>query len=290
MTAAASETRTWRSLWVEATEQIGDANEARWICQQACGLDATEWATSLDQPATRGAVVRLDAMVGRRRAGEPLAYVLGGWAFRRLDLMVDRRVLIPRPETELVVEVALETAFDLGLPLTIADLGTGSGAIALALADELPLREVAIWATDTSSDALDVARANLAGLGRAAANVRLAAGSWWEALPAELAGVLDLVVTNPPYVADTDELEASVSAWEPPGALRAGAGGLDALREIVAGARRWLRAGGALVSEIGATQGDAVRALATEAGLTRVEIRRDLAGRDRVLTARAAPV
>ena len=108
--------------------------------------------------------------------------------------------------------------------------------------------------------------------------------------PINEAGMLDLVVTNPPYVADTDELEASVSAWEPPGALRAGAGGLDALREIVAGARRWLRAGGALVSEIGATQGDAVRALATEAGLTRVEIRRDLAGRDRVLTARAAPV
>jgi release factor glutamine methyltransferase len=235
-------------------------------------------------------VVRLDAMVGRRRAGEPLAYVLGGWGFRRLDLMIDGRVLIPRPETELVVEVALETAQDLGLPLTIADLGTGSGAIALALADELPLRDVAIWATDTSPDALDVARANLAGLGRAAANVRLAVGSWWDALPVELAGTLDLVVTNPPYIADTEELDRSVSAWEPAGALRAGTDGLDALRQIIAGAPGWLRPGGALVSEIGATQGDATRTMATDAGLIAVEIRGDLSGRDRVLTARRAPV
>jgi release factor glutamine methyltransferase len=278
-------TRSWRSLWVEATEQVGDANEARWMCQRASGLDGTEWASSLDEPASHQAVVRLDAMVDRRRAGEPLAYVLGAWGFRRLDLLVDRRVLIPRPETEQVVEVALEVARRLGPPLAIVDLGTGSGAIALSLADELPLRDVVIWATDASSDALDVARANLAGLGRAAANVRLAQGWWWEALPGELQGRLDLVVSNPPYVGDTEHIDASVADWEPAAALFGGTDGLDALQVVAGGAARWLRTGGALVCEIGEAQGDAARELAAASGLVDVEIRRDLAARDRVLVA-----
>ena len=124
-------------------------------------------------------------MVARRRAGEPLQYVLGRWGFRRLDLAIDRRVLIPRPETEMVVEVALEL---LGahlaerLPITVADLGTGSGAIGLALADELPLDRTTVWITDVDEAALHVARANLAGIGRPARNVRVAAGSWFAAL------------------------------------------------------------------------------------------------------------
>jgi release factor glutamine methyltransferase len=278
--------RSWRSLWVEATEQVGDANEARWMCQRASGLDGTEWASGLDQPATHQAVVRLDAMVDRRRGGEPLAYVLGAWGFRRLDLLVDRRVLIPRPETEQVVEAALEIARRLGPPLTIADLGTGSGAIALSLADELPLRDVVIWATDASADALDVARANLAGLGRAAANVRLAHGSWWDALPGDLRGHLDIVVSNPPYVGDAEQLDASVADWEPATALFGGPDGLDALRILASGAAEWLRARGAVVCEIGEAQGGTARDLAATCGLVEVEIRRDLAGRDRVLIAR----
>jgi release factor glutamine methyltransferase len=212
--------------------------------------------------------------------------VLGAWGFRGLDLLVDQRVLIPRPETEQVVEAALETARRLGPPLTIADLGTGSGAIALSLADELPLREVVIWATDASADALDVARANLAGLGRAAANVRLAHGSWWEALPGELRGRLDLVVSNPPYVGDAEQLDASVADWEPAAALFGGPDGLDALRVVAGGAAQWLRAGGALVCEIGEAQGGAARELAAACGLTDVEVRRDLAGRDRILISR----
>jgi release factor glutamine methyltransferase len=282
MTATAS----WRSLWVDASRRTGDANEARWLCQHASGLDGTEWVTGLDQPATRGAVARLDAMVSRRLQGEPLAYVLGSWGFRELDLMVDRRVLIPRPETEQVVDVALRIARSSGPPLVIADLGTGCGAIALALAHELPLSGVVLWATDASTDALAVARANLAGLGRAAVNVHLAAGPWWEALPEELAGRLDLVVTNPPYVGDREELEPAVRDWEPVEALRAGADGLDAIRAVLAGAPTWLRPGGALVCEIGAAQGAAVQALAATAGLVGVEVLPDLAGRDRILTAR----
>jgi release factor glutamine methyltransferase len=216
--------------------------------------------------------------------------VLGSWGFRRLDVMVDRRVLIPRPETETVVEVALDCARRAGAgraATVVADLGTGSGVIALSLAAELPIEGTNVWATDVSADALDVARANLAGLGRPAVNVRLAEGSWYEALPDELRGQLDLVVSNPPYVADNDPLlEPDVREWEPAAALFAGTDGLDAVRAVAEGATTWLRPGGWLVVEIGADHGEAARALATGAGLDAVEVKQDLAGRDRVLVAR----
>jgi release factor glutamine methyltransferase len=284
-------TTIWRQLWLETTEQLGGtpeaANEARWLCEEAAGLTGVDWATGLDDVPTAGAVARLDAMIARRQAGEPLQYVLGRWGFRRLDLMVDRRVLIPRPETEAVAGVALALAGEMERPLLLADLGTGSGAIALALADELPLIGVEIWATDRSLDALDVARANLAGLGRPAVNVRLAAGDWFEALPPEYAGRFDVIVSNPPYVGPDDPLDHAVRDWEPAEALLAGRDGLAALRVLVAGVGRWLRPRGALVAEIGATQGTQVAALAREHGLVGVEVRADLAGHDRILVARS---
>jgi len=284
-------TTSWRQLWIEASAALGGdpeaANEARWLCQEASGLTGEEWALALDgAPHPRG-VARLDAMVARRQAGEPLQYVLGSWAFRHLDLFVDRRVLIPRPETEQVVDVALDVlATHHPRPIVVADLGTGSGAIALSLARELPLTGVEIWATDIDPDALDVARANLAGLGREAVNVRLAEGDWFEALPPERRGRLDLVVANPPYVGMDEELQPAVRDWEPHGALFAGPDGLDAVRALVAGAGTWLRPGGHLVMEIGATQGPAVTALATAGGLQDVSLVADLSGRQRALTAR----
>jgi release factor glutamine methyltransferase len=285
-------TTSWRRLWIETTAELGGdpkaANEARWLCQEAAGLDGPEWALDLEAAAGARAVARLDAMVARRRAGEPVQYVLGSWAFRHLDLLVDRRVLIPRHETEQVVDVALAAVAGRERPLLVADLGTGSGAIALSLAQELPLTGVEIWATDASSDALDVARANLAGLGRPAANVRLAEGDWFAALPVERRGCFDLVVANPPYVADGDELEPAVRDWEPAGALYAGPDGLDAVRVLVAGAADWLRPGGWLVVEIGAGQGQAAVALAQAAGLVDAVVHPDLAGRDRVLAATSA--
>ncbi len=288
MTAAA--TATWRQLWVEATAALGGtpeaAVEARWLCQRASGREDAEWLTALDDLATMRTVAHLDAMVARRKAGEPVQYVLGSWGFRHLDLMVDRRVLIPRPETELVVETALEAARSLPPPVVLADLGTGSGAIALALADELPLAGTTIWATDVSLDALDVARANLAGLGRAGANVRLAAGDWFAALPPDLAGSLDVLVSNPPYVPDGGDVDDSVVRWEPPGALFAGPDGLAAIRVLVAGAPPWLRPGGFVVLEIGAGQGERVAAVAAAAGLTDIDVRADLGGHDRILVAR----
>lgn len=272
----------WRELWAETAAEVGMPH-ARWLCETACGLDGDEFLAELDSPATQRMVAHLDAMLVRLRAGEPLQYVLGHWAFRRLDLMVDRRVLIPRPETEEVVEVALRLARDLPRPLVCADLGTGSGAIGLSLAAELPLDGVTVWLTDVSADALDVARANTAGIGRAAANVRVAEGWWFDALPGELRGAMGLVVANPPYVASGDaEVEAVVRDWEPHGALFAGEDGLDAIREIAHAAPQWLAPGGWLVLEIGHLQGSSVHRILSGEGMTDVEVLADAAGRDRI--------
>lgn len=282
---AGADELTLRELWRESAELLGARHEARWICEVATALDGADFDAALDEPLTERMVQHHDAMVARYRAGEPLQYVLGRWGFRRLDLAVDRRVLIPRPETELVVEAVLDAVRELPTR-RIADLGTGSGAIGLALADELPLDGTEIWITDVSDDALDVARANLAGLGRAARNVRVGAGTWFEALPD--GERFDAIVSNPPYVADgSPMLDDSVRDWEPELALVAGGDGLDAYRVIVPGARDHLRPGGWLVLEIGADQGDALRSMCGAAGYVDVDVRPDLAGHDRVVVARA---
>jgi release factor glutamine methyltransferase len=273
-----TEEAAWRAVHRRTRDRVGDP-VARWLCEEAGATD------DLVGSATPRMLDRLDAMVERHLAGEPLAYVLGHWSFRHLDLAVDRRVLIPRPETEVVAGVAIELARAMPRPLTIADLGTGSGAIGLALADELPLEGITVWLTDVSADAIDVARANLAGLGRRGRNVRIAAGSWFDALPRGT--TLDLAVANPPYIAaGSPDVEAAVREWEPPGALFAGPAGLDAIGTIAAAAPRWTRAGGWLVLEIGADQAAAVAALLPAADYDAVEIRPDLAGRDRVAIAR----
>lgn len=279
---------TWRVLWEETALVVGGRAEARWLCEEASGAFGSEFAEVLNEPATERTLAHLDAMLARWRAGEPLQYVLGHWSFRRLDLMVDARVLIPRPETELVVETALELAGAMigEPPLRCADMGTGSGAIGLSLAFEMPRGTVEVWLTDVSADALDVARANAAGLGIAGAGVRFGQGPWFAALPAELKGTFGLIVSNPPYIATGDpEVEAVVHHWEPAGALYAGADGLDAVRAIAEGALEWLAPGGRLVLEIGARHGNAVAELLTSAGLTDVEVRTDLAGRDRIAVA-----
>jgi release factor glutamine methyltransferase len=165
-------------------------------------------------------------------------------------------------------------------------LGTGSGALALALAAELP--DAAVWATDTSTDALAVARANLAGAGTMAARVRLLTGSWFGALPDDLREGLRLVVTNPPYVAEHQlaGLPPEVRDFEPVGALVSGPTGLEAIEAITAGAPAWLEQPGALVCEIAPHQRDAAIERARTAGFDDVSVRLDLTGRDRVLVAR----
>jgi release factor glutamine methyltransferase len=254
------------------------------------------------EPATSRSLAHVDHMVSRRAHGEPLQYVLGRWEFLGHDLFVDTRVLVPRPETEVVAVVALQEAERLGVrrgrnepwrgavtEFAIADLGTGSGALAIALAAELPDAEV--WATDVSDEALAVARANFAGAGSLAARVRVAAGSWFDALPSHLLGKLRLIVSNPPYIAEDEvaELPPEVAEWEPRRALVSGPTGMEALAHIIERARAWLDPGpSALVTEVAPHQATAVVRLATAAGFADVSIRKDLTDRDRVLVARTS--
>jgi release factor glutamine methyltransferase len=287
-----------RVLLEEATARlraVSDAPEleARRIVERASGHEPSELRFELDRPVTRREMAYYDRMVERRAAGEPLQYVLGSWAFRTLDLFLDRRVLIPRPETEVVAGVALDE-LDRSLaaagrdpravPPVVVDLGTGSGAIALSIAVERVHAQV--WATDASEDALDIARANLAGIGRHASRVQLVHGDWFDALPGHLAGRIDLVVSNPPYVAASEELPPIVRDWEPALALVPGPTGLEAYERIVPGARRWLAPGGVVVLEIGAGQGAALCSLAAEAGYASAVVLPDLAGRDRAVVLR----
>jgi release factor glutamine methyltransferase len=267
----------------EAANRLGDRTEARRIVEEACGCEGAELALQLEDVPNELSHARYRRMVERRASGEPLQYVLGRWGFRTLDVHVDRRVLIPRPETEVVVEHALRAADDLSAT-TAVDLGTGSGVIAMSLAAERT--SLSVWATDASAEALAVATANLAGLGRAASRVRVVEGEWFDALPAELEGAIDVVVSNPPYVAEADDLASDVADWEPLDALIAGPTGLEAIERIVRDTAVWLRRPGALVLEIGETQGDAARSLASDAGFAELTVEPDLAGRPRVLIAR----
>lgn len=283
---------SWRQLLAEAGEAMAGAGvpapevDARRLVERASGFEGAALAVHLGRDATQRAVAHLDAMVARRVAGEPLQYVLGSWAFRTLDLLVDHRALIPRPETEQVVEHALAELDRRGseAPARVADLGTGTGAIALSVAKERVGSQV--WAADVSAAALAVARANLVALGRPAARVRLVEGDWFAALPAGLAGRLDLVVSNPPYVAAGDELPDEVARWEPPGALVAGPTGREALEHLVTEAPTWLAPGASLVLELAPHQAGAVLAAAEVAGFAEAVVHPDLAGRDRILVAR----
>jgi release factor glutamine methyltransferase len=279
-------TLTWRHLYALATERLGSDVEARRIVERTSGREGPDWLLTLDEHVPERAVPFFDDMVERRAAGEPLQYVLRRWGFRTLDLLVDQRVLIPRPETEVVVEVAIRELrrIDSRRPL-VADLGTGSGAIALSIAVEVPGARV--WATDASEDALAVARANLAGLASpAAVRVRMERGGWFDALPGAFRGEFDVVVSNPPYIAEGEVLPAEVVEWEPRSALVAGPAGTEAIAEIVAGASAWLAADGAAVVEIAPHQADDARALARDAGFGDVDVRPDLNGLARVLVAR----
>ncbi|HEU5149260.1 MAG TPA: peptide chain release factor N(5)-glutamine methyltransferase [Iamia sp.] len=291
----------WRALLAEAAATLaarGVENaegDARRIVEEATGHDGAALHAHLDEPATVRGVAALDRMVERRLAGEPLQYVLGRWGFRTLDLMVDDRVLIPRPETEGVVDHVLaelrqrrDAAADTSaVAPVVVDLGCGSGAIGLAVAAEWRGAEVHL--VDVSAAAVAVARANLAGLGIGGGNVTVHEGSWFAPLPPDRAGRVDVVVSNPPYVAADEELPPVVADWEPTGALVSGPTGLEAVEAIVAEAGDWLVPGGLLVVEIGATQGEAAAALAAAARLVDVEVRPDLAGRDRALVARTPP-
>lgn len=227
------------------------------------------------------ALAALDALVARRLAGEPLAYLLGDAEFHALRLAVGPGVLTPRADSELLVDWSLELLRERAAPL-IADAGSGSGCIALALAQTRSDAEV--LAVERSAAARVWAARNIAALGQG--RVRLIAGDWLRALAP---GRFDLVVANPPYVREHDpRLDAEVARFEPAAALYAGSDGLDDLRRLCAQAPTVLRAGGWLLLEHAPDQGAAVRALLVAAGFAAVETRADLAGRARASGGRLA--
>jgi release factor glutamine methyltransferase len=246
--------------------------DAELLLAEAAGWSRARLAAEPGAEIPASAARRFGEMVRRRLRREPVAYILGRKGFRHIELAVDPRVLIPRPETELLVELALELA-----PRRVLDVGTGSGAVALAIADELPGCEV--LATDTSDAALEVARANANRLGLAE-RIEFHATM----LPLDPPR-LDLVVANLPYVAESEwgRLEPEVTEWEPREALLGGPDGLDTIRAAVPAAAA---AAPVLALEIGAGQAPAVGELLFEAGFATVETRPDLAGIPRVVWGR----
>jgi release factor glutamine methyltransferase len=301
---------TRESLQSDVAARLGSASEARWLIEEVLGRSGAP-AVAVGPAAE----ATLTTLVARRLAGDPLQYVLGSWGFRTLDLVVDERALIPRPETEQVVEVAIaeirrraagtprnnagvEKARAGTAGPVLVDLGTGTGAIALSVAVELhhELGGLEVWATDVDRDALALAACNRARVGTAfpwaARRVRLRAGSWFDALPSGLAGRIDVVVSNPPYVSEEEwaSLDPEVRR-EPRRALVAGAGsdgmpGLAAVEAVIVGAVGWLAPGGVLVVELAPHQAERAGDLARRLGYRDVRVATDLSGRDRAVVGR----
>jgi release factor glutamine methyltransferase len=257
-----------------------DPLENRILLCEATGLTRVQLITQGDRPLKPDEAARLDELVARRLRGEPIAYIVGKREFFGLDFQVGPAVLIPRPDTELIVELALERLPD-NTP-RLLDMGTGSGAIAVAVAHTRP--DADVTALDVSPDALAVAQANAAANG---ARVRFLESSWFDALAAS--DTFDVIASNPPYIAAGDEhLAQGDLRFEPVGALTDHADGLSALRIIIAGSPRHLVPGGWLLLEHGYDQAAAVRALLLDAGYTDVQSWQDLAGIERVSGGRFA--
>ncbi len=291
VSAAASDARQALIAATDALRAVGIEDprlDAEVLLAAATGRDRAALVAAPGAEVPAAAARTFGEMVRRRLRREPVAYILGRKGFRHIDLAVDRRVLIPRPETELLVEVALERQ-----PATALDVGTGSSAIALAIADELPGCEVT--ATDTSPAALEVARANAERLGLAD-RVRFLEGTLAgeaDAVAGAEARPFDLIVANLPYVAERDwsSLQPEVTRWEPREALLAGPDGLDAYRALL-GERGVLfnriadernASPAAIALEVGEGQAAAVAAMVRDAGFAEVGTRRDLAGVERVV-------
>jgi release factor glutamine methyltransferase len=264
-----------RHLLVDATQQLGDRAEAELLLLHAVRQSRSWLFTHADDVLDMDVQTAYAELLERRARGEPVAYITGSRGFWSLDLEVTTATLIPRPETELLVELALER-----LPrdsiCAVADLGTGSGAVALALASERP--QCRVTATDASAAALEVARRNAARLG--IGNVAFVQGDWMAPLGDAR---FELIVSNPPYIeADDEHLVRGELRVEPATALASGRDGLDDIRRIVATARAHLAPGGWLLFEHGWNQGDAARALLRQAGYDDVFTAQDLEQRDRV--------
>jgi release factor glutamine methyltransferase len=268
---------TSRDALREAEERLANAGvesprvDAEFLLAHVLGTTRSELHADSRRELTEDEAAELDRLLARRAAREPLAYVLGEWDFRRLTLKVDPRVLVPRPETEVVVERCLARIAGLPEP-RVLDVGTGSGAIALAIADEHPGARVT--AIDASEDALAVARENAARTGLA---VEFVQRDLFEGLPE---GPWDIVVSNPPYIHDSEVegLGPEVRDWEP----RAAVVGAGTTEGVAKAARSVLRPGGALVLETAGERAEEVAELLRELGYVDVRVTDDLTGRSRV--------
>jgi release factor glutamine methyltransferase len=267
------------ALLRDASARVGDPADAALLLAHVLQRPRAWLLAHGDAEVPADAARRFETLLARRADGEPVAYLTGRRGFWTFELQVGPATLVPRPETERLVELALER-LPAGRASAIADLGTGSGAIALALALERP--QARVVATDASADALAVARATAASLG--IANIEFLEGDWF----APLAGRrFDLVASNPPYIALGDpHLGMGDLRHEPASALASGRDGLDAIRTIARDAPTYLAPGGWLLLEHGWTQGEAVRALLAAAGFAGAFTAQDLEGRDRVTLGR----
>jgi release factor glutamine methyltransferase len=254
--------------------------DAELLLARALGTTRIQLVVDARRTLSAEELARFREMVKRRRAHEPVSYILGEREFWGRVFRVDRRVLVPRPDTETLVEAALERTRYVSMSMRALDLCTGSGCVAITLAKERPTSEV--WATDASEDALAVARENALRLG--AYNVALRAGDLYTAVDVSLR--FDVITSNPPYIArgEIASLQQDVRDFEPRLALEAGDDGLDVLRRVVAGAPAHLVAGGLLAVEVGAGQAPAVAELFRASGFDAIELRRDYARIERVVS------
>jgi release factor glutamine methyltransferase len=277
----------WSGEYLEGKGVERGRLDAEHLLAHTLGVGRLQLYLQYDRLLERSELDRFRPLLRRRAEREPLQYILGRAAFRELDLSVDRRVLIPRPETEVLVDEVLAWAASEGRGgLSAVDVGTGCGAIALSLAVEGPFSRVV--ATDASEDALEVARANARALGLEG-RLDLRAGALFA--PLGMGEEFDVVVSNPPYVAEAEvpTLEPEVGVWEPRQALLGGPDGLTVLRALVGGAAGHLGPGGLLALEVGAGHAALVVAeVEAEGGYDDVRVRRDLAGRERIVLARRA--
>lgn len=266
---------TLREALAAMTQAGLPALEARMLLTNVTGLTRTQLITRDTQPLDAVQHAALAALLARRLAGEPMAYLVGEREFYGRPFRVSPAVLIPRPDTEIAVQAALARLTGMQAP-RVLDLGTGSGILAVTLACERP--DAQVWATDISPAALDIARANAVALG--ADNVRFLKSDWYAAVPADAR--FTLIVSNPPYIAAGDpHLSSGDLRFEPVDALTDHGDGLSDLATIVAGAGAHLEAGGWLMMEHGFDQGDAARRLLRDAGFADVFTERDLGGNER---------
>jgi release factor glutamine methyltransferase len=280
-------------LEAELAAHLDGPMDACWIVDDAITSVGGRGGDELSEAVVAAA----RACLRRCASGMPLQYALGHWSFRSLDLQVDDRVLIPRPETEGVVEAALIRLDALNLegrdsPPVVVDLGTGSGAIALSVAVEGRIAGVQLWAVDVDERALEVAAANYERVAQRfpdLAAVTFVPGSWWGGLPGDLQGNVDLAIANPPYVSESEfsDLDPTVRR-EPHGALVAGAGsdgtpGFADIEQILLGSVTWLGPDGTAFVELAPHQAHCALSLARSLGFAQARVLDDLAGRQRTL-------